>query len=60
MGAEDLTDAELMADLCEIEEGLSEWEVEFVDDVSKRLERSGSLTDGQRRKAEEIWEENCG
>ena len=48
-----LSDRELIEELCEIEEGLTGWEVEFVESVSRRY----SLSDRQRAKAEEILEE---
>lgn len=34
----DLTDEEIVKALCEIEEGLTEWELKFVDDQGRRLD----------------------
>jgi len=51
----DMPDQELVDALCDIEEGLSEWEVEFVDSLSKWMDDVGELTGPQRRKAEQIW-----
>lgn len=53
----ELTDMELVDELCEIEEGLSDWEVEFVDSIAKALRRYGSLTPPQRVKAEQVYAE---
>lgn len=52
-----VTDGELVEELCEIEDVLTEWEVEFVDSISKWLKEHGGLTEGQRKKAEEILDE---
>ena len=50
-------DKETVEDLCAIEEGLSDWEVTFVESVSRRvLEEHNTLTDGQQLKAAEILE----
>lgn len=47
-------DEDLVAELCEIESGLSDWEVEFVDSIARHLENFGTLTTRQRTKAEQI------
>jgi hypothetical protein len=52
-----MTDQQIMKELCQIENGLSEWEVGFVDDVTKQVEAGGSLSKDQRKKAEQILEE---
>ena len=49
-------DKELVAALCEIESGLSEWEVDFVDDISRSVEKQ-PLSQRQREKAEQILDE---
>lgn len=54
MSAED--PAVLIEDIEARESKLSDWERQFVDDLSKVLERGGSLTPGQQTKLEEIWE----
>jgi hypothetical protein len=38
--ADQKTAREMLAELCEVEEGLTDWEVRFVDDLSKRAELS--------------------
>jgi hypothetical protein len=55
----ELTDKDLMDSLCEIEDGLSEWEVERVDEWAKVLDKGGILSRGQRAKAEEIFREKA-
>lgn len=53
-----LTDEEICRELCEIEDGLSEWEVDFVDSINKQNSQDGkSLTGRQRKKAEEILQD---
>lgn len=47
-------DAEIVEALCDVDEGLSEWEVEFVDSLAKWLKDRGPLTEKQRAKAEQI------
>lgn len=54
-----LTDQELVEELCEIDHGLSDWEVGFVDSLSRWLDENDSLTDRQREKAEQIYEEKA-
>ena len=54
-----LTDAELVEELCEIEDGFSEWEVEFVESIAKWMEDHDSLTDGQRQKADQIYHDKA-
>ena len=49
-----MTDQQIMKDLCQIESGLSEWEVNFVDDVTKQVEAGEKLSGPQRKKAEQI------
>ena len=55
----ELTDTELMESLCEIDDGLSEWEVERVDEWAKHVSKGGILSRGQRAKAEEIFREKA-
>lgn len=49
-------DRDLIRSLCDLEEGLSEWEVEFVDDIAQRMKADPgmTLTLKQRAKATEI------
>lgn len=50
-----LTDKELLESLCEIEEGLTDWEVERVDEWAKIVDMGRPLSQGRRSKAEEIF-----
>lgn len=53
----DMSDDELAQALCEIDHGLTPWEVDFVESIAKRvLDEGRSLTGGQREKAEDIYE----
>jgi hypothetical protein len=48
-------DRDLVEELCAIEDGLSDWEVEFVESISKWvLEEKRVLTARQRETAERI------
>jgi hypothetical protein len=47
-------------DLLALDEGLTGWEVEFIESLSRRLADAPlSLTDGQARKLHQIWEREC-
>lgn len=52
-----MTDEDLVGALLDIEEGLSEWELSFTESIDKWFEQYGYLTVGQRKKAEQIWED---
>lgn len=52
-----MDDQELVDALCEIEDGLSEWEVDFVESIAKSIKTYGSLTPKQRGKAEDIYDQ---
>lgn len=58
-----LTDEDLVHELCEVESGLSEWEVKFVESLAqqKALPRSAAfryrMTQKQRVVAERIYRE---
>jgi len=52
-----MPDEDLVGALCDIEDGLNEWEVEFVDSIAKQFKAKGYLTPGQRKKAEQIFDE---
>lgn len=43
--------------LCAIEEGLTDWEMHFIDDIVKRWEQDEFLTDGVWAKVDEILEQ---
>lgn len=47
-------DRKLVQELLDIEEGLTDWEVEFAESVSRWLDTRERLTDAQRRKVEAI------
>lgn len=47
-------------DLLEMEEGLSPWEVEFVESVSHQFNDGPDLTDKQVAKLHEIWDLHLG
>jgi hypothetical protein len=51
------TDRELVHELCQIDSGLSSWEVNFVDSLPRQLMLQQGLSVNQRRKAEQIWRE---
>lgn len=48
---DDAPDKELVEALCDVEEGLTAWEMEFAESLSKQ---GGSLSPKQRAKAEQI------
>lgn len=49
--------ASLVKDLCEIDEGLTPWEVQFVESISAQvLDRGAALTDKQCAIGEKILE----
>jgi len=56
-----MDDEELVRELDELDPddaGLSEWEINFIGDLYKRVVENGwSLTEKQREKAEEIHEQ---
>lgn len=52
-----MPDEELVEALCDIDDGLTEWEVEFVESIAKQFKAKGYLTSGQRTKAEQILDE---
>lgn len=48
-------------DLLEVEEGLSPWEIEFIEDMETILhDGCGMLTEKQTKKLDEIWDKHCG
>lgn len=56
----EMSDEDLVKGLCEIESGLTDWEVKFVDSVASRiLDRRIELTDKQRNIAERIYREKA-
>ena len=51
-----MDDREIVDALCDIEDGMSEWEVDFVDSLDKQLRSGSTLSPKQRAKADQIWE----
>lgn len=47
-------DLDLVQSLLDIEESLTDWEIEFAESISKRIDTWDRLTDKQREKAESI------
>lgn len=52
----DNSEIESMIEDCENRsEKLSEWELGFIDDISRQFDRTGSLSEKQNNKLETIW-----
>ena len=49
-----------VGDLLELESGLSDWEVEFVDSVNQQIDAGRLLTSRQEAKIHQIWDKHCG
>jgi hypothetical protein len=49
-------DAGLVSDLCEVDEGLSTWELDFVESLAEQRDAGRPMSDRQRAKATEILE----
>ena len=54
MRYDDWSDSDLVEEVCEIESGLSDWEVKFIEDVTKQVEDQQELTWRQRSKLAQI------
>lgn len=50
-----MTEQEMLDELLELESGLSEWEIGFIDNMAVQLERKQKLTLKQHDKLKEIW-----
>lgn len=48
----------MLDELLEVDDGLSDWEVEFVEDLDRHADRE--LTDKQESKLEQIWQKVFG
>jgi len=46
-------------DLIGLEEGLTDWEVEFLESVNRQFEIEGRVTQKQADKLHEIWVQRC-
>ena len=51
-----MSDAKLVAELCDIDEGLTRWELGFVESLAKQIENGRALSDKQREVATRILE----
>lgn len=47
----------MVEELCDLDEGLSGWEIDFIDDMA---DREGEYTEGQLNKIEQIWNKRIG
>ena len=47
-------DAAIVKELCDIEYGLTDWEVDFVESIAKQVESGVQLTEKQYKKATDI------
>lgn len=54
--AAEMSDEELIEELCDIEKGLNDWELEFVANIGRQ---DNWLSPKQRPIAERIWREHC-
>lgn len=53
-------DRKLVDALCEIDHGLTDWEVEFVEDMAKQVhDQKVALSPGQMIKCLEIHDKHC-
>lgn len=54
----DNDDEGMLRDLLDLEEGLTDWELKFIEDLAHNLfDLKFDLTPGQRNKLVEIWKE---
>lgn len=51
-------DLEEVEDLMTVEEGLSDWEMDFLDSVKQRFGVEGYLTSKQKFKINELWDKH--
>ena len=59
MADDDIISGEIQ-DLLDLDEGLSEWEVEFVESIYQTFEiREFGLTDRQIEKVHDLWDRHC-
>lgn len=55
-----MSDAEMVEALCELDSGLTSWELEFLESVAEQVENGHSLSERQREKLVEIHERLLG
>lgn len=53
----EIDDRELLTDLLSLSSGLSQWEVDFIDNLDHW---AGEFTELQSKKLQEIWEKHLG
>lgn len=58
--SDNLTPAELVADIENYGEGLTDWESNFVSDIAGKLQKGFSLSDKQIAKLKTIHEDRVG
>lgn len=58
-GVNDKTGYEKVSDLLDIDEGLSEWEIDFAESVVKQLEDGRQLTEKQKSKLDQILDKHA-
>ena len=46
-------------DLLKLEEGLNDWELDFVENVSRRRSEAQGFTDKQTAKISDLWDCHC-
>lgn len=47
-------------DLLDLEEGLNDWEVDFIKSINTQVKEGNGLNDNQIAKIDEIWDKHCG
>lgn len=50
---------EMIEDLLGVDEGLTEWEVEFIESMGRRLEERRGFSDKEKAKIEELYDKHC-
>jgi hypothetical protein len=48
---------QMLEEVLELDSGLTDWEVTFIEDIAKRYEGGRQLTPRQQSKLHQIWEE---
>ena len=49
-----------IADLLDLEDGLSDWELRFIQSVGNQAEERGSLSEKQAAIVHKVWDKLCG
>jgi hypothetical protein len=53
-----ISEDEMLQELLDLEEGLTPWELEFIENLSHR-EKPMNLSEKQREKLVKLWERHC-